>query len=203
MGVDPRTSVTDPSGEVHDVPGLFVVGASLFPTSGYANPVFTIAATALHVADAVATRCRPPSPSGRQRRARLSLAGAAVERPSPTPAGAAELKRWVAARRRAHRVRPAAETGTAIVWTGPGHAEVVPVEVPAPGLGQVSVLVEVSAVSLGTERARWLGLPGASVRYPHQPGYSLAGTVHAVGPGVYDLEPGTPVAVGARRTSRS
>ena len=66
---------------------------------------------------------------------------------------------------------------------------------PAPGQGQVSVLVEVSAVSLGTERARWLGLPGAAVRYPHQPGYSLAGTVHAVGPGVYDIEPGTPVAV--------
>jgi choline dehydrogenase-like flavoprotein/threonine dehydrogenase-like Zn-dependent dehydrogenase len=194
MGVDPRTSVTDPSGEVHDVPGLFVVGASLFPTSGYANPVFTIAATALHVADAVAARVAPaPVAVGS---AATGPAAAAVERPSPTPAGAAELKRWVAARRRAHRVRPAAETGTAIVWTGPGRAEVVPVEVPAPGLGQVSVLVEVSAVSLGTERARWLGLPGASVRYPHQPGYSLAGTVHAVGPGVYDLEPGTPVAVG-------
>jgi choline dehydrogenase-like flavoprotein/threonine dehydrogenase-like Zn-dependent dehydrogenase len=191
MGTDPRTSVTDPSGEVHDVPGLFVAGPSLFPTSGYANPVFTIAATALHVADAVAARVAA-SPLA-VASASTQAAVAAVER--PTPAGAAELKRWVAARRRAHQVRPAAETGTAIVWTGPGRAEVVPVEVPAPGLGEVSVLVEASAVSLGTERARWQGRPGASVRYPHQPGYSLAGTVHAVGPGVYDIEPGTPVAV--------
>ena len=89
----------------------------------------------------------------------------------------------------------AASTGVGIVWTGPGRAELLPVEVPAPAQGQVRVLVDVSAVSLGTERARWLGLPGAAVRFPHQPGYSLAGTVHDVGPGVYDLEPGTPVAV--------
>ena len=198
MGTDPRTSVTDPRGEVHDVPGLFVVGASLFPTSGYANPVFTIAATALHVADAVAARMSAgpvdlPAPA--HGRVTPAAEPEAVERPAPTAAGTAEAKRWLAARRRSRKVRPAASTGTAIVWTGPGRAEVVPVEVPAPRQGQVSVLVEVSAVSLGTERARWLGLPGASVRYPHQPGYSLAGTVHAVGPGVYDIEPGTPVAV--------
>ncbi len=200
MGTDPHTSVTDPSGEVHDVPGLFVVGASLFPTSGYANPVFTIAATALHVADAVATRVAvtpvavEPTTAGHDAAASTSAESPAI-RPEPTPAGTAEAKRWLAARRRARRARPAASTGTAIVWTGPGRAEVVPVEVPAPGQGQVSVLVDVSAVSLGTERARWLGLPGAAVRYPHQPGYSLSGTVHAVGPGVYDIEPGTPVAV--------
>ena len=198
MGTDPRTSVTDPHGEVHDVPGLFVVGASLFPTSGYANPVFTIAATALHVADAVAARMSAgPVDLRAPAHGRVTPAAEpeAVERPAPTAAGTAEAKRWLAARRRSRKVRPAASTGTAIVWTGPGRAEVVPVEVPAPRQGQVSVLVEVSAVSLGTERARWLGLPGASVRYPHQPGYSLAGTVHAVGPGVYDIEPGTPVAV--------
>jgi choline dehydrogenase-like flavoprotein len=38
MGTDPRTSVTGPDGQVHDVPGLFVVGASLFPTSGTPTP---------------------------------------------------------------------------------------------------------------------------------------------------------------------
>ncbi len=199
MGTDPRTSVTDPSGEVHDVPGLFVVGASLFPTSGYANPVFTIAATALHVADAVAARAAAPlsvRPAVADRDAAASTSDEVpATRPEPTPAGTAEAKRWLAARRRARRPRPAASTGTAIVWTGRGRAEVVPVEVPAPGQGQVSVLVDVSAVSLGTERARWMSLPGAAVRYPHQPGYSLSGTVHAVGPGVYDIEPGTPVAV--------
>ena len=71
----------------------------------------------------------------------------------------------------------------------------MPVEVPEPGLGQLAVLVEASAVSVGTERARWLGLPGAKVGYPHHPGYSLAGVVRAVGPGVHDVEPGARVAV--------
>jgi choline dehydrogenase-like flavoprotein/threonine dehydrogenase-like Zn-dependent dehydrogenase len=192
MGTDPRTSVTGPDGQVHDVPGLFLAGASLFPTSGYANPVFTIAATALHVADAVADAAQAPP---------IEVAGAGAVptvRPgsaAPTEAGTAEARRWIAARRRARRPRVAASTGVAIVWTGPGRAELLPVEVPDPAQGQVSVLVDVSAVSLGTERSRWQGLAGAAVRYPHQPGYSLAGTVRAVGPGVYDLEPGTPVAV--------
>ena len=187
--------MTDPDGQVHGVPGLFLAGASLFPTSGYANPVFTIAATALHVADAVAGATaprlwpwlpRPPQGSTCRRRPR---------------AGSAEAKRWLAARRRAGRPRVAASTGVGIVWTGPGRAELLPVEVPAPAQGQVRVLVDVSAVSLGTERARWLGLPGAAVRFPHQPGYSLAGTVHDGG---RRLRPrtGTPVAVWGRPTSR-
>jgi threonine dehydrogenase-like Zn-dependent dehydrogenase len=175
--------VTGPDGQVHDVPGLFVAGASLFPTSGYANPVFTIAALSLHVADGVAQHLS----------ARPVELGAA--RPAVTAAGMAEAKRWVAARRRARRLAPPAARASALVWLEPGRAEVVPVEVPDPGHGKLSVLVDVSAVSPGTERARWQGLPGASVAYPHQPGYSLAGVVHAVGPGVHDIGPGEPVAV--------
>jgi 2-desacetyl-2-hydroxyethyl bacteriochlorophyllide A dehydrogenase len=188
MGTDPNRSVTGPDGQVHEVPGLFVLGASLFPTSGFANPVFTIAATSLLVADHIAhhlaaqpTAVRPPAPT---------------TVPRPTPAGRSEVARWVADRRRARRVRPpAASRATAIVWTRPHQVELVPVEVADPGPGEVAVLVDVSAVSAGTERARWLALPGAPVRYPHHPGYSLAGTVHAVGPGVYDLEPGARVGV--------
>ncbi|HET9610068.1 MAG TPA: GMC oxidoreductase [Acidimicrobiales bacterium] len=193
MGRDPATSVTGPDGQVHEVPGLFLAGASLFPTSGYANPVFTIAAIAVHVADQVAARLSPPPAAvstAEGRSAPLSLA-----RPEPTPAGVAEARRWLSARRRARRLSPAASRATALTWPAPGRAEVVPVEVPEPGHGQVSVLVDASAVSLGTERARWLRLPGAAVAYPHQPGYSLAGVVRGVGPGVHDIESGTPVAV--------
>jgi 2-desacetyl-2-hydroxyethyl bacteriochlorophyllide A dehydrogenase len=186
MGTDPRTSVTGPDGQVHEVPGLFVVGASLFPTSGYANPVFTIVATALHVADHIAKHLSATP---------VALLPARPSRPAPTAAGVAEAKRWLAVRRRARRLVPPVARATGVIWHSPGQADVVPVEVSEPGHGQLSVLVETSAVSVGTERARWLRLPGASIGYPHRPGYSLAGIVRAVGKGVHDIEPGTPVAV--------
>jgi choline dehydrogenase-like flavoprotein/threonine dehydrogenase-like Zn-dependent dehydrogenase len=191
MGADPRTSVTGPDGQVHDVGGLYVAGASLFPTSGYANPVFTIAALTLHVADRVAARLSVPPATVATPPAGLAEAAAA----RATAAGVAETKRWLAARRRARRLSVPASRATAVVWPAPGQAAAVPVEVPEPGQGQVSVLVEASAVSAGTERARWRGLPGASVNHPHHPGYSLAGVVRSVGPGVYDVEPGARVAV--------
>jgi choline dehydrogenase-like flavoprotein len=50
MGADPRTSVVSASGEMHDVPGLFVADASLFPTSLRVNPMITIMAVARRVA---------------------------------------------------------------------------------------------------------------------------------------------------------
>lgn len=51
MGTDPRHSVTNPEGRVHGVPNLFVAGPSLFPTFGNANPVMTITALSLRLAD--------------------------------------------------------------------------------------------------------------------------------------------------------
>jgi choline dehydrogenase-like flavoprotein/threonine dehydrogenase-like Zn-dependent dehydrogenase len=195
MGTDPHTSVTGPDGQVHDVPGLFVAGASLFPTSGYANPVFSIAAVALHVADHVAEHLSAAPVAAAAGHAAKSAGHTRLGRPAVTTAGLAEAKRWVATRRRARKLAPPAARASAIVWLGPGQADVVPVEVSDPGHGQLSVLVDASAVSPGTERARWLGLPGAKVAYPHQPGYSLAGVVHAVGPGVHDIGEGTRVAV--------
>ena len=188
MGVDRRTSVTDPWGEVHDVRGLFVNGASLFPTSGYANPVFTIIALALKVADRVADRLdrRPPA-AGDRSRTRTA--------PRPTPLGLDEARRWVSSRRRSHQAVPPAVRGHGVVWTAPGQADLTVCEVPEPGPGQISVQVEASAVSPGTERATWLGRPGAEERFPHLPGYSASGTVVSCGAGVYDLEPGAPVAV--------
>lgn len=50
MGTDPSNSVTDPQCRVHGHPNLYVAGASLFTTSGTANPTLTAAALALRLA---------------------------------------------------------------------------------------------------------------------------------------------------------
>jgi choline dehydrogenase-like flavoprotein len=54
FGVDPRTSVLDPFCRTHDVPNLFVVDASFFPSSAAVNPGLTIIAQALRAADHIA-----------------------------------------------------------------------------------------------------------------------------------------------------
>ncbi len=51
MSVDPRSGVVDADLQVHDVPGLYACGSSVFPTGGYANPTLTIVALALRLAD--------------------------------------------------------------------------------------------------------------------------------------------------------
>jgi choline dehydrogenase-like flavoprotein len=51
FGDDARTSVLDPFCRSHDVPNLFVVDASFFPSSAAVNPGLTIIAQALRVAD--------------------------------------------------------------------------------------------------------------------------------------------------------
>jgi choline dehydrogenase-like flavoprotein len=56
MGADPATSVADPRGELHDVPGVWIGDASAFPTASGTNPMITIYAlasrTAEHIAEA-------------------------------------------------------------------------------------------------------------------------------------------------------
>lgn len=47
MGSDPRTSVTDGIGRVHDLDNVVVADGGVFPTSGSHNPTLTIMATAL------------------------------------------------------------------------------------------------------------------------------------------------------------
>lgn len=51
MGADPRSSVTNGYGQVHDVPNLVVAGPGLFPTSGGVNPTFTVHALTLRAAE--------------------------------------------------------------------------------------------------------------------------------------------------------
>jgi choline dehydrogenase-like flavoprotein len=58
MGHDPKLSVTDSHGRTHDHANLFVLGSSLFPTGGTANPTLTIAALALRTARAMQAQLR-------------------------------------------------------------------------------------------------------------------------------------------------
>lgn len=51
MGTDPKTSVVDLDGRVHGVDNVFAAGASVFPTSGCANPTFTIVALSIRLAE--------------------------------------------------------------------------------------------------------------------------------------------------------
>jgi choline dehydrogenase-like flavoprotein len=51
FGNDPQSSVLDPFCRTHEVPNLYVVDASFFPSSAAVNPALTIAAQALRVAD--------------------------------------------------------------------------------------------------------------------------------------------------------
>jgi len=51
MGTDPAKSVTNGFGQTHDIPNLFIAGASLFVTSGGGNPTNTVMALAARSAD--------------------------------------------------------------------------------------------------------------------------------------------------------
>ena len=56
MGTDLSTSVVDPDCQVHGIEGLHIVGGSVFPTSGQANPTLSIVALALRLAQHIADR---------------------------------------------------------------------------------------------------------------------------------------------------
>lgn len=53
MGDNPKDSVVNRWGRAHDVPNLWIVGSSVFPTSATANPTLTLAALALRSAQAI------------------------------------------------------------------------------------------------------------------------------------------------------
>ena len=103
---------------------------------------------------------------------------------------------WLHARKSAVRKRRRLYGGWEIVWrdSGLGTVGLMPIEVPGPARGEVTVGVLASAVSPGTERAYYLRLPHAQPPIPFRPGYSAAGVVVSVGAGVEGLRPGDPVA---------
>lgn len=56
MGADPATSATNPYGQIHGVPGLFVADNSVLPSTGGANPTLSTIALAIRTADYIAGR---------------------------------------------------------------------------------------------------------------------------------------------------
>ncbi|MEV6489863.1 GMC oxidoreductase [Actinoplanes sp. NPDC051633] len=53
IGTDPATSVAGPTGELHDVPGVWVGDTSAFPTASGANPMLTCMALAHRTAGSI------------------------------------------------------------------------------------------------------------------------------------------------------
>jgi gluconate 2-dehydrogenase alpha chain len=58
MGGDPKTSVVNKFGQSWDIPNLFVIGSSTFPSQSSFNPTLTIEALAFMSADAIVNRYR-------------------------------------------------------------------------------------------------------------------------------------------------
>lgn len=63
MGTDPASSVVDPDLALHGAENVFCAGGSVFPTSGCANPTYTIVALSIRLAQHLRTRVfgRPPA----------------------------------------------------------------------------------------------------------------------------------------------
>ena len=89
-----------------------------------------------------------------------------------------------------------------IVFTKPYTAEIWDIECPAPKDREVTVTLEYSAISAGTEKANFIGQRnGISMKdddeptFPRMVGYSAAGTVTEIGGRVTDLAVGDKVIV--------
>jgi choline dehydrogenase-like flavoprotein len=59
MGMDPTTSVCDPTGRFHDIGNLYCADGALFPTSSGFNPTMTIVALSLWVAGGMVSPGNP------------------------------------------------------------------------------------------------------------------------------------------------
>lgn len=55
MAEDPLHGVVDRNGKVHGLENLYVAGSSVFPTSGWANPTYSIIALSLRLGDHLAS----------------------------------------------------------------------------------------------------------------------------------------------------
>ena len=67
FGTDPAASVLDPFCRTHDIPNLYVVDSSFFPSSAAMNPALTIAAQALRVAEHLLASARGGTRAGSMR----------------------------------------------------------------------------------------------------------------------------------------
>lgn len=133
------------------------------------------------------------------KRALNGRVSASLDRFGYTPRMKYEAKReawwWLEARGSGLARGRGIVAGSAVLYNPQGYAELVPIEVPLAGTGEITVEVLSSAISPGTERAQYLRLPNTGVKGPHRPGYSAAGKVIAVGRGVHGLDIGETVAV--------
>jgi choline dehydrogenase-like flavoprotein len=68
MGPDPETSVVDAWGRAHDVPNLYVLDGSVFPTACGVTPTLTIMANAWRCCDRIVRERDTGAPSGRRER---------------------------------------------------------------------------------------------------------------------------------------
>lgn len=55
MHKDPRKGVVDANCKIHGIANLYIAGSSVFPTSGQANPMLTLVALAIRLADHIKT----------------------------------------------------------------------------------------------------------------------------------------------------
>lgn len=73
----------------------------------------------------------------------------------------------------------------AIRWPRPGVTELAEAEpVDACHPGEVGVAVDASVTNTGTERARYLSMPNATIGFPHTPGYGAVGRTLTALPGI-------------------
>jgi choline dehydrogenase-like flavoprotein len=56
MGTDPATSAVGPDHQTHELPGLYIADASLFPTASGVNPMLSVMALAHRAAGLLAAR---------------------------------------------------------------------------------------------------------------------------------------------------
>lgn len=56
MSADPSQGVVDANLKIHTLENLYVGGSSVFPTSGHANPTYTIVQLSLRLGDHLATQ---------------------------------------------------------------------------------------------------------------------------------------------------
>jgi len=72
MGTHPTTSVCGPTGELHDVPGVWIGDTSAFPTPSGANPMLTCMALAHRTAEMISGQ-RDDAPAAQQPQADAAL----------------------------------------------------------------------------------------------------------------------------------